>query len=94
MINKSIFNFFLISLFVFTIHNKSINNQTLSPLDRKISIYKNLKNKIQDEEKEEVDKFDPAVLTALALTGLNNRNKPIIIKVITKYGNHSEEFIF
>ena len=66
MINKKLIHSFLLFLFLLkTINNKPMYNQTLSKLARQILLYDDLWEKIQEQEKDDIDNFDPAILTAL-----------------------------
>lgn len=90
MLNNLVFRIILVSLLFITIKNQ----ESRSFLDRQFKILEEFLDWKHEIDRDIIDEFDPASLTALALTGLNNRNKPIIIKVITRYGDHPEEFDF
>ena len=69
------------------------NCQNSSFFQNGLKFLKKLQEMKQGEEKNDIENFDPASLTALALTGLNNRNRPIIIQIITKHGDHIKEYV-
>jgi hypothetical protein len=60
---------------------------TVDPIQFNLKLAKLLRQKLLGEEKLRIDNFDAASLTAVFLTGLRNRNKPLILRIDSEYGN-------